>query len=92
MPEHGAGVKDQKYQRLLDGLHNRRACSALVPWTSSQPALMGLLTPRVGWLNKSGGRGRKQGGTAGGRLSSLQQSVSFDQASCKEGTDGQLHD
>src|ERR1700686_1366875 len=67
MPQPGAGVKDQKYQRLLDGLHNRRIRFRLLALGSSQPTLMGLLTPRVGWLNKRGGRGRKQGGTAGGR-------------------------
>src|SRR5438552_13393478 len=67
MPQLGAGVKDRKKQRLLYGSHNRRVCSRLVAWPLSQPALMGLLTPRVGWLDKRGGRGRKQGGTAGGR-------------------------
>jgi hypothetical protein len=67
MPQPGAGVKNQKYQGLLDGLHNRRVCLWLLAYPVSQPTLMGLLTPRVGWLDKSGGRGRKQGGTAGGR-------------------------
>src|SRR2546430_16714513 len=53
---------------------------------------MGLLTPRVGWLDKRGGRGRKQGGTAGDRPLVLAAEQAVYQASCKEGTDGQLHD
>src|SRR5256885_2889223 len=89
MPQLGASVTEQS---LLDGLHNRRVCSGLIPWLLSQPALMGLLTPRVGWLDKRGGRGRKQGGTAGGWPLVLAAERAVYQASCKEGTDGQLHD
>src|SRR5437879_13580281 len=92
MPQLGAGVKDRKKQRLLDGSYNRRVWSRLVAWPLSQPALMGLLTPRVGWLDKRRGRGRKQGGTAGGRPLVLAAEQAVYQGSGRWGTEGQRQD
>src|ERR1700737_4812624 len=56
MPQPGAGVKYQKNQRVLDGLHNGRVQLGLVASPLSQPALMGLLTPVPGRLEQEGRR------------------------------------
>src|SRR5256712_5828302 len=80
MPEARARVKDQRNQGLLDGLHNGRPRLGLVAFPTESTGVDGdLLTPGAGRLDKSGGRGRKQGGTAGGDLSSLQQRMSATQ-------------
>src|SRR5438132_10578342 len=67
MPQAGARVKDQRNQSLLDGLHNGLTRRRLVAFRVESTGVDGdLLTPGAGRLDKSGGRGRKQGGTAGG--------------------------
>src|SRR5260370_5572829 len=93
MPQSRAGVKDQRNQSLLDGLHNAGVRLGLLAFRIESTGVDGdSLTPGAGRLKQSGGRGRKQGGTAGGQsLSSLQQRKAFDQASCKEVPNGQLH-
>src|ERR1700736_3085716 len=94
MPEAGAGVKDQRNQGLLDGLHNRRVRLGLVAFRVESTGVDGdLLTPRAGRLDKSGGRGRKQGGTAGGDplVLAAEHPVRPSQLQRGGGTDGQLH-
>src|SRR3984893_2279685 len=51
----------------MDGWHNRVERLRLVAFRVESTGVDGdLLTPGAGRLDKSGGRGRKQGGTAGG--------------------------
>src|SRR3989475_906878 len=94
MPEARAGVKDQRNQGLLDGLHNRRARLRLLAFPPESTGVDGaLLTPGAGRLNKSGGRGRKQGGTAGGNplVLAAEDVVRPSQLQRGGGTDGPLH-
>src|SRR2546426_8502258 len=85
MPYRGARVKDQSNQGLLVASHNGRSRLRLLPSPPESTGVDGAYSPpEPADSNKRGGLwGRKQGGTAGGFLSSLQQSMP-DQASCKE--------
>src|SRR2546428_632417 len=92
MPQLGSGVKDQKYQELLDGLHNGRVCFGLLAFHVESTGVDGDYSPPewVGSTRAAAGAASRVVPREAG-LSSLQPSVSYDQASCHEGTDGQLH-
>ena len=85
MPEANAGVKDQRNQGLLVGLHNGRVWPGLLAFPAESTGVDGAYSPpELGASTRAAAVAASRVVPREGILSSLQQRMSFDQASCNE--------